>query len=93
MFYNCVVVFYREKKKETEREELWKRLGQLEISSTGRGKPSAASLISVDNNNKTSSNNSLDTVQTAVTTATAPIAAAPIASSPIAASPIAAQQQ
>ncbi|KAL4135748.1 hypothetical protein QTP88_007339 [Uroleucon formosanum] len=83
----------KEKKKETEREELWKRLAQLEISSSGRGKPSAASLISVDNNNKTSSNNSLDTVQTAVTTATAPIAAAPIAASPIATSPIAAQQQ
>lgn len=78
IFYNSVV-FYREKKKETEREELWKRLGQLEISTSGRGKPSAASLISVDNNNKTSSNNSLDSVQTTVTTAAAPIAASPIA--------------
>ncbi|XP_026815553.1 serine/threonine-protein phosphatase 2A 56 kDa regulatory subunit epsilon isoform [Rhopalosiphum maidis] len=77
----------KEKKKETEREELWKRLGQLEISHV-RGKPSTPSLISVDNNNKTSSNNSLDSVQTAVTTPAAPIAAAPIA-----ASPIAAQQQ
>jgi len=69
---------YREKKKETEREELWKQLAQLEISSV-RGKPSAASLISVDNNNKTSSNNSLDSVPTAVTTSAAPIAASPIA--------------
>lgn len=77
--------FYREKKKETEREDLWKRLGQLEISHD-RGKPSAAALISVDNNNKTSSNNSMDSVQTALT-------AAPIAAAPIAASPILAQQQ
>jgi len=82
-----VPYLYREKKKETEREELWKRLGQLEISHV-RGKPSAASLISVDNNNKTSSNNSLDSIPTAVTTSAAPLAAAPIA-----ASPIAAQQQ
>jgi len=79
--------FYREKKKETEREELWKRLGQLEISHV-RGKSSTASLISVDNNNKTSSNNSMDSVQTAVTTTSAPLATAPIA-----ASPIVAQQQ
>jgi len=82
-----VPYLHREKKKETEREELWKRLGQLEISHV-RGKPSAASLISVDNNNKTSSNNSLDSVPTAVTTS-APIAATQIAAS----SPIAAQQQ
>lgn len=68
----------KEKKKETEREELWKQLAQLEISSV-HDKPSAASLISVDNNNKTSSNNSLDSVPTAVTTSAAPIAASPIA--------------
>lgn len=64
--------FYREKKRETEREELWKRLGQLEAAHI-RNKPLTASLISVDNNNKTSSNNSIDTMPAAVTTAVAPI--------------------
>lgn len=67
-------MFYlREKKRETEREELWKRLGQLEAAHL-RSKPLAASIISVDNNNKTSGDNSIDPVPGVLSSA-APIAA------------------
>lgn len=59
--------FFREKKRETEREELWKRLGLLEAAHF-RSKPPAGSVISVENNNKTS-NNSIDSVPAAATTA------------------------
>lgn len=57
---NYLLFISREKKRETEREELWKRLGQLEAAHLR--KLPAASLISIDNNNKTSSNNSIDSV-------------------------------
>lgn len=51
-------MFFREKKREFEREELWKRLGLLEAAHL-RNKPLGESVISVDHNNKTANSDSI----------------------------------
>ncbi|VVC31034.1 Protein phosphatase 2A, regulatory B subunit, B56,Armadillo-type fold,Armadillo-like helical [Cinara cedri] len=51
----------KEKKRQTEREELWERLEKLQATYL-RTKPVTGSLILVDNNNKSSSKSSIDSV-------------------------------
>lgn len=64
--------FFREKKREIQREELWERLRLLEAAHLRSISPLGSTLLSVDNNNKTR-NNSINSVT--ASTAGAPITA------------------
>jgi len=53
-------VFSREKKKEQERDELWKNLDELKLSNAALVQNNSHGLPSIQNNNNNNSNNNND---------------------------------